>query len=390
MSRRLDVATSSPTYLSLLFPFAILRPLVLLRLWFHLSVPSPSKMPQPLLMRLLLLAAVASAAKAAGDGCRTGCDLALGSYDIERNQNLTYIASLFGIDDYLKLQPYNNLTIINLDYIQVGTRVTVYFPCRCLTLPTAPFSTYLAASFPYKVSRGDNYSSIAANFQNLTTAAWLQATNGYPSNKILDRGTVNSGFDMDNRIAYLPLTGEEFLLILLAILLYEYVIPEGKVDVLSKCKSNFLNLDFQLSTWTNRPSEQGHHRIASCQSRGINGCSSASAAAGKGTGSSDAQSMAVAKNLKSLYKGDKRGRIYLLTAAPQGPYPDASLGPALGTGLFDHVWVQFLRARGRRRRSSCRWRPPAAADSGYVAPASTRLACAAVGGRLHGGIMLYT
>nr|CAB3473965.1 unnamed protein product [Digitaria exilis] len=128
-----------------------------------------------------------------GDGCRTGCDLALGSYDIERNQNLTYIASLFRIDDYLKLQPYNNLTIINLDYIQVGTRVTVYFPCRCLTLPTAPFSTYLAASFPYKVSRGDNYSSIAANFQNLTTAAWLQATNGYPSNKILDRGTVNSG-----------------------------------------------------------------------------------------------------------------------------------------------------------------------------------------------------
>ncbi|KAK1668359.1 hypothetical protein QYE76_056518 [Lolium multiflorum] len=30
-----------------------------------------------------------------------------------------------------------------------------------------------------------------------------------------------------------------------------------------------------------------------------------------------------------------------LSAAPQCPFPDASLGPALNTGLFDYVWVQF-------------------------------------------------
>jgi chitinase len=30
-----------------------------------------------------------------------------------------------------------------------------------------------------------------------------------------------------------------------------------------------------------------------------------------------------------------------VTAAPQCPFPDASLGPALRTGLFDYVWVQF-------------------------------------------------
>ncbi|XP_051226545.1 acidic endochitinase [Lolium perenne] len=30
-----------------------------------------------------------------------------------------------------------------------------------------------------------------------------------------------------------------------------------------------------------------------------------------------------------------------LSAAPQCPFPDASLGPALRTGLFDYVWVQF-------------------------------------------------
>ncbi|XP_062206399.1 acidic endochitinase-like [Phragmites australis] len=36
-----------------------------------------------------------------------------------------------------------------------------------------------------------------------------------------------------------------------------------------------------------------------------------------------------------------QGKKVYLTAAPQCPYPDASLGPALQTGLFDNVWVQF-------------------------------------------------
>ncbi|XP_006644559.1 acidic endochitinase-like [Oryza brachyantha] len=31
----------------------------------------------------------------------------------------------------------------------------------------------------------------------------------------------------------------------------------------------------------------------------------------------------------------------LLTAAPQCPYPDARLGAAIRTGVFNHVWVQF-------------------------------------------------
>ncbi|KAJ4843626.1 hypothetical protein Tsubulata_049807 [Turnera subulata] len=36
-----------------------------------------------------------------------------------------------------------------------------------------------------------------------------------------------------------------------------------------------------------------------------------------------------------------QGRKVYLTAAPQCPFPDASLGVALKTGLFDYVWVQF-------------------------------------------------
>ncbi|KAL0008485.1 hypothetical protein SO802_009987 [Lithocarpus litseifolius] len=33
-------------------------------------------------------------------------------------------------------------------------------------------------------------------------------------------------------------------------------------------------------------------------------------------------------------------KVYLI-AAPQCPFPDAWVGGALKTGLFDHVWVQF-------------------------------------------------
>ncbi|TVT99385.1 hypothetical protein EJB05_55273, partial [Eragrostis curvula] len=49
----------------------------------------------------------------------------------------------------------------------------------------------------------------------------------------------------------------------------------------------------------------------------------------------------LAKNLTWLYRGDTAGKTYLLTAAPRCPYPDASLGTAFSTVLFDHLWVQF-------------------------------------------------
>ncbi|XP_041001916.1 hevamine-A-like [Juglans microcarpa x Juglans regia] len=37
----------------------------------------------------------------------------------------------------------------------------------------------------------------------------------------------------------------------------------------------------------------------------------------------------------------KQGKKVYLTAAPQCPFPDAWMGRALKTGLFDYVWVQF-------------------------------------------------
>ncbi|XP_072999089.1 acidic endochitinase-like [Typha latifolia] len=46
----------------------------------------------------------------------------------------------------------------------------------------------------------------------------------------------------------------------------------------------------------------------------------------------------LARYLKSY---NKPGREVDLSAAPQCPFPDAWIGGALSTGLFDYVWVQF-------------------------------------------------
>ncbi|KAE7999419.1 hypothetical protein FH972_003852 [Carpinus fangiana] len=43
---------------------------------------------------------------------------------------------------------------------------------------------------------------------------------------------------------------------------------------------------------------------------------------------------------KALSEFSQQKKVYL-TAAPQCPFPDAWLGTALDTGLFDYVWIQF-------------------------------------------------
>ncbi|KAL0913743.1 hypothetical protein M5K25_017226 [Dendrobium thyrsiflorum] len=44
---------------------------------------------------------------------------------------------------------------------------------------------------------------------------------------------------------------------------------------------------------------------------------------------------------KFLSSYSNQGKKVYLSAAPQCPYPDAWVGKALDTGLFDYVWVQF-------------------------------------------------
>uniref|UniRef100_A0A0D3H2N5 Protein kinase domain-containing protein n=1 Tax=Oryza barthii TaxID=65489 RepID=A0A0D3H2N5_9ORYZ len=145
---------------------------------------------------VLVLAAAAFAAgtvTAAGDGCSAGCDLALASFYVTPNQNVTNMADLFGIGaaNYRSLAPYNP-NIPNLDFINVGGRVNVYFTCGCRSLPGSPGATYLAGAFPFQMSRGQTYTFVAANYNNLTTAEWLQATNSYPPNNIPDTAVINA------------------------------------------------------------------------------------------------------------------------------------------------------------------------------------------------------
>ncbi|XP_006644469.2 acidic endochitinase-like [Oryza brachyantha] len=105
----------------------------------------------------------------------------------------------------------------------------------------------------------------------------------------------------------------------------------------------------------------------------------------------------------------------ILTAAPQCPYPDASLGPALQTGLFATVWVQFYNnppcqyaGGGDATNLVNAWNTwtssvnagsfyvglpaaEAAAGSGYVSPGDLTSAVlpAVQGDAKYGGIMLW-
>ncbi|KAL8062801.1 hypothetical protein ABFX02_02G170800 [Erythranthe guttata] len=111
-------------------------------------------------------------------------------------------------------------------------------------------------------------------------------------------------------------------------------------------------------------------------------------------------------------RGDKK--VYL-SAAPQCPYPDAWIGGALKTGLFDYVWVQFYNnppcqyTTGDVSDLENSWKiwtssvpatkiflglpaAPSAAGSGYI-PASdliSKVLPAIKGAEKYGGVMLWS
>lgn len=103
-----------------------------------------------------------------------------------------------------------------------------------------------------------------------------------------------------------------------------------------------------------------------------------------------------------------------MTAAPQCVYPDANLGPALQTGLFNYVWVQFYNNPGCEYTSGSTsnlisswgtWTSsvqaanifmglPASSDaagSGYIPPdvLTSQVLPAIKGSAKYGGIMLW-
>ncbi|XP_023757555.1 hevamine-A [Lactuca sativa] len=118
---------------------------------------------------------------------------------------------------------------------------------------------------------------------------------------------------------------------------------------------------------------------------------------------------------KYLSAYSKRGKKVYLTAAPQCPYPDAWLGTALQTGVFDYVWVQFYNnpqcqySSGNINRIKDSWKQwtsnipakkiflglPAAtnaAGSGFISVSDLirKILPAIKGSNKYGGVMLWS
>ncbi|URD80269.1 STYKc [Musa troglodytarum] len=116
--------------------------------------------------------------------CQSGCNLALGSYYVTPNDNLSYIANLFNAGVASNLLPYNpNITNVNI--ITTGTRVNVFFTCDCLN------GDFLGHNFSYVVVGGDTYTSIAETvYKNLTTVDMLSTFNSYPATNVPVGATI--------------------------------------------------------------------------------------------------------------------------------------------------------------------------------------------------------
>ncbi|CAL9782447.1 unnamed protein product [Musa acuminata subsp. burmannicoides] len=116
--------------------------------------------------------------------CQTGCNLALGSYYLTSNDNLTYISNLFSAGGANNLLPYNpNITNVNI--ITSGNRVNVFFSCDCLN------GDFLGHNFSYVVVQGDTYTSIAQTvYKNLTTVDMLSTFNSFPATNVPTGATI--------------------------------------------------------------------------------------------------------------------------------------------------------------------------------------------------------
>ncbi|RYR00203.1 hypothetical protein Ahy_B07g088307 isoform B [Arachis hypogaea] len=123
--------------------------------------------------------------------CSESCGLALASYYLWDNSNLTYIATVMKSEYVTRSQgedivSYNNGTIKSKDSVTSSTRINVPFPCECIN------GEFLGHVFQYSVLSSDTYDTIANwSYSNLVTAEWLQNTNTYSPNNIPYPATVN-------------------------------------------------------------------------------------------------------------------------------------------------------------------------------------------------------
>nr|XP_017247766.1 PREDICTED: lysM domain receptor-like kinase 3 [Daucus carota subsp. sativus] len=117
--------------------------------------------------------------------CATGCDLALGSYYVWDQNNLTFISEISSksIDEIIS---YNKEEIPNKDSIKSTIRIDLPFSCECID------KQFLGHVFRYKVRSGDTYDKIAKTYySNLTDSNWVQKFNSFNPNNIPDTSSVN-------------------------------------------------------------------------------------------------------------------------------------------------------------------------------------------------------
>ncbi|XP_052177948.1 lysM domain receptor-like kinase 3 [Diospyros lotus] len=117
--------------------------------------------------------------------CSGGCDLALGSYYVWGDSNLSFIGEVMAVR-VAEIVSYNPDEIPNQDYVQTDVRINIPFRCDCIN------NEFLGRVFRYSVRSGDTYERIATlYYSNLTTAAWVQKFNSYGASSIPDNATVN-------------------------------------------------------------------------------------------------------------------------------------------------------------------------------------------------------
>ncbi|XP_057858508.1 chitin elicitor receptor kinase 1 [Cryptomeria japonica] len=143
-------------------------------------------------LRVAMAVAVALAAMLMGVAqgqCSRVCDLALGSYYVSPNYNLSYILNFFNsVASQDIIVKYNSLS--NADVIIAGSRIRIPFSCDCLSLDDG--STYLGHRFQYTLKGSDTYEKIANYYANLTSVAWLRQTNpSYNELNLPEGGPVN-------------------------------------------------------------------------------------------------------------------------------------------------------------------------------------------------------
>ncbi|KAG2395683.1 LysM domain receptor-like kinase [Vigna angularis] len=138
--------------------------------------------PKPHHLFLLLIQFLISTSVKAD--CDSGCNLALASYYIPEDTNLTFISNLFGkpTSEILKYNP----SVKDSNVIHSQTRINVPFSCDCLN------GQFLGHTFSYRIQHGDTYTLVAdTTFSNLTTEDWVRRVNSYPSSHIPDNVNIN-------------------------------------------------------------------------------------------------------------------------------------------------------------------------------------------------------